>query len=238
MYRRFAIVGSENDTLDKMNETQRIIFLFDAWHRQCETSLRRATEANAKNISDCSQEDLMKIVFSGIKVICCMGKIKREHERLDTGYREPLDLEANKVWYPLIELIFNMIGQLELRNFITIFPITKDFDGEKWGCKDYFYTKSILDRMDWDKPIGTSEDVFKLLWDYQNDDLQYAYMEYMSAMSNMYRSQTGEGIMDEWCEDVEIDTYTVDQAVGIVKNNQTGEVSKISKCPSYLRVIK
>jgi len=236
MAKKLTVINRNSDKDNRMSKTQRTIFLFNAWYRQCKTSFEEAGLTNTKDIPNCSQEDLMKIVFANIKFMCNVDNVKMEYERLNPGYWEPL--KTNEVWYPLMELIFTIAGQLKLKNFVTIFPITKDYDGEKWKYKDYFYIMDVLSKMDWEKPIGTSEDVYNLLWNYQNDDLRHVYVMYMTTMSEIYRSKTGKGIIEEWCEDVGIDTYAVDQTAGIIKNNQTGEVNNISRCPSYLRIIK
>lgn len=136
-----------------------------------------------------------------------------------------------------MDVIYMICGHLKLKNFVTTFPIKKDFDGDKWECKDYFSTVEVLSEMDWNKSIGR-EELSELLWDYQNDDLRHAYVEYTNFMSDIYKSQTGKGLMEIFCEDNGISTYSINEETGIIKNNQTGEINKMNKLPSYLQVVK
>ncbi|WP_227884594.1 hypothetical protein [Enterocloster citroniae] len=54
----------------------------------------------------------------------------------------------------------------------------------------------------------------------------------------MYKAQTGKGILEKWCEDQGIGTYTINQEKGIIQDNQTGEIHKLSKKPSHLKIVK
>lgn len=210
--------------------------LNELWNRQYLNSILQAAEKNKElKIEDYPQEDLMKMACTGIKFICSLCDVRRENERLKTGYKQSLN--ESKALSQLIDAVFIMCGHLKLKNFVTTFPISKEYDGAKWECKDYFYTMEVLSGMDWDKSIGR-EKLSELLWDYQNDDLHDAYVEYTCAMSAIYRSQTGKGIMETWCEDNGIDTYTKIEGKNVMKNNQTGELVKLGKKPSHLQILK
>ncbi len=185
-------------------------------------------------MADYPQSDLMKIALCGIKYICSIREVKRENDRLGTGYE--ISLEEYKIKFQLIDAIFTVCGHINLKNFVTTFPITKDFNGHKWECKDYFYTMEVLSKMDWNMPIGRDK-VFDFLWDYENNDLRNVCVEYMCAMSKLCQSQTGKGITEQWFEDMGIGTYTVDKESGIVKDNQTGNIVKLKK-NSHLHIVK
>jgi hypothetical protein len=58
------------------------------------------------------------------------------------------------------------MSQLTPREFMNIFPIDKTYDGERFECKDYFYTIKIVRALDQDAPIGDKLD--DLLWEYMN----------------------------------------------------------------------
>ena len=160
--------------------------------------------------------------------------MKRKNNRLGVEHQQTL--EEAQATFQLIDAIFTVCGFLTLRNFVSTFPIDKTYDGAKWECKDYFSTMDVLSAMDWDKPIGRDE-LSELLWDYYNADLRHAYMEYTSAMSAMYKAQTGKGIMEKFLEDRGVPTYTMDKETGIMKNNQTGDIVKTKKV-SHIQVVK
>ena len=176
----------------------------------------------------------MKIALSGIKYICSWRDVKRENKRLGVEHQQTL--EEAQITFQQIDAIFTVCGYLTLRNFVTTFPIEKDYSGEKWECKDYFSTMEVLSKMDWDKPIGRDE-LSELLWDYDNADLRHAYVEFTTAMSAIYRAQTGKGIAETWCDNMGIPTYTEDRETGIMKNNQTGDIMKPKKV-SHLQIVK
>lgn len=207
----------------------------DCWQRQYHNAIYKAISENqGKEIADYPQEDLMKIALSGIKYINSVCEIIQENERMATDYRQ--SLEESQAILNMVDTIFTVMGYIKLKNLVITFPITKEFDGEKWGCKDYFYTMDVLSTMDWDKPIGRDK-VTDLLWDYQNDDLREAYVEFMCAASDIYRSQTGKGIAEQWCDDIGIPTYTIDKETGVVMDNQTGKTTKL-KSRSNIQIVK
>ena len=234
MSRKFTVIKGEADKVDT-NRIMRTIALHDCWQRQYHNAIYKAISENkGKEIADYPQEDLMKIAFSGIKYINSVREIRRENERVGTDYRQ--SLEESQAIFNLIDAIFTVMGYIKLKNLVITFPVTKSFDGDKWGCKDYFYTMDVLSKMDWDKPVGR-DNISELLWDYQNDDLREAYVEFMCATSDIYRSQTGKGIAEQYCDDIGIPTYTINKETGIIRDNQTGQTTKL-KSRSNLQIVK
>lgn len=234
MSSKFTVIKGNSDTTDT-NRIMRAIAIHDCWERQYHNSVIQAIEKNKDmKIAEYPQDDLMKISLSGIKYINSIREIRRENERVGTDYVQTL--EEAQVVFQLIDAIFTVCGYLTLRNFVTTFPIEKYYKGAKWEEKDYFSTMEGLANMDWDKPIGRDE-LSELLWDYDNADLRHAYIEFTNAMSAIYRVQTGKGIMERFCEDHGIDTYTVDRETGIMKDNQTGNIIKPKKV-SHLQIVK
>ncbi len=237
MNSKFTVINTtEKDSNKEMDRVYRVAKMNEIWERQYHNSVFRSIEKNKdiKIIADYPQEDLMKIAFSGIKLICSLRDVRRENDKAGTGYQQSLS-EAQAT-FQLIDAIFTVCGYLTLRNFVTTFPIDKTYDGEKWECKDYFYTMDVLKKMDWDKPIGR-EELSELLWDYMNADLRHAYIEFTSAMSAIYRAQTGKGLAETWCDNMGIPTFTEDKETGIMKNNQTGDIVKLGKA-SHIHVVK
>lgn len=237
MSNKFTLINSSDEDKNKeTNRVNKIAMLNKIWERQYRNSILQAAQKNKdiKLIADYPQSDIMKIAFSGIKYICSWRDVRRESHRLGTEYRQ--SLEEAQATFQLIDAIFTVCGCLTLRNFVTTFPIDKTYDGEKWECKDYFYTMDVLSKMDWDKPIGRDE-LSELLWDYENADLRHAYVEFTTAMSAIYRAQTGKGIAETWCDNMGIPTYTIDKETGIMMDNQTGDIIKPKKV-SHLQIVK
>ena len=61
---------------------------------------------------------------------------------------------------------------------------------------------------------------------------------YMSCMSSMYKQQTGVGMVEKFCEDNGIGTYTMDRENGLLIDNQSGEIAKMSNKPSFMQIVK
>lgn len=233
---KFTVIKpTETEYDEETKRVYRTALLNEAWERQYHNSVLQAMEKNKGiKVADYPQDDLMKIALCGIKYICSIQEIKRENNRLGTGYAP--SLEEQKIRFQLIDAIFMVCGHLTLKNFVTTFPIDKTYDGAKWECKDYFYTMDVLSRLDWDAPIGR-DNISELLWDYMNADLRHAYVEFTTAMSAIYRSQTGRGLAETWLDDLGIPTYTMNKKTGVMINNQTGDIMKPKKA-SHLQIVK
>lgn len=231
--RNFEIIEGSNE--EKFDRVTKLITLHDCWQRQYHKAIYDAMARNeGKQLSDYPQEDLMKIALLGIKYINLVREIRRESERLNIDSKQ--SLEESQAIFNLIDTVFMVMGYIKLKNLVTTFPIKKEYDGEKWECKDYFYTMDVLSKMDWDKPVGR-DNISDLLWDYQNDDLRHAYVEFTCATSAIYRSQTGKGLAEQFCEDNGIGTCTVYKDAGIIKDNTTGYTTKL-KTRGNMQMVK
>lgn len=100
--------------------------------------------------------------------------------------------------------------------------------------------QGLIDKLkdyDLDAPLG-AEGLEDFLWDYWNRDLFAFDVVSMLIISNMYRAQTGRGALEEWLEKQGINSYKVNQELGIIKDNKTGEIHKLSNKPSHLKIVK
>lgn len=235
MGNKFTVINSTEENKNKKRDhLYRIARMSELWERQYYSALEKSCTGRTGKISDLTQDELAKIGFAGIKYICSMRDVTRENMKL--GIDKGRTLAEEQVRFTVIDSIFMVLGCLTLRNFVETFPVEKYYDGDKWEEKDYFSTIEVLSKMNWDKPIGRDE-LSELLWDYYNADLRHAYMEYTSAMSAIYKAQTGKGIMEKFFEDRGVPTYTMDKATGIMKNNQTGDIVKTQKV-SHIQIVK
>lgn len=230
---KFTVTTGNKDTAE-LNRLTRTIKLHDIWNRQYHNIVSSMFEKH-KSIDDWSQDELMKVALCGVKYINYAIDIDSANHRLDNTYQTPFEVKQNS--FNLIDAIFGIIGRIKLGNLIKIFPIDKTYDGDKWDCKDYFFTMDVLKEKGLDNVIGR-DGVFDLLWDYENRELRELTVFYMSCMSAMYQCQTGVTFMDKFCEDNNIDSYSVDRENGIIVNNQTGKFAKLSNKPSFMQIVK
>ena len=96
---------------------------------------------------------------------------------------------------------------------------------------------NVLKEKGLDNAVGR-DGVFDLMWDYMNKDLREFTVFYMSCMSAMYKQQTGVGMAEKFCEDNGIGTYTIDRENGLLIDNQSGEIAKMSNKPSFMQIVK
>lgn len=228
------IVETGNKDIAELNRLTRTIKLHDMWNRQYHSAVTSMFEKH-KSLDDWSQDELMKVALCGVKYINYAIDIDAINHRLDSTYQTPFEVKQNS--FNLIDALFGIIGRIKLGNLIKIFPIDKTYDGDKWGCKDYFFTMDVLKEKGLDNAVGR-DGVFNLMWDYENRDLREFTVFYMSCMSAMYKQQTGFGIAEKFCEDNGIGTYTMDRENGLLIDNQSEEIAKMSNKPSFMQIVK
>lgn len=71
---------------------------------------------------------LKRLIFYGVKVV----NNSPEHDFID---RNDAVLR-----FQFTDYIRTAMSTITLKDFMTLFPIKKNYDGHRWGCKDYFYT--------------------------------------------------------------------------------------------------
>lgn len=94
------------------------------------------------------------------------------------------------------------VGALTPRLFNQVFPIEKTYDGQKWGCKDYFSVTEYID-----EKIGGG---FEFLLNYWNRDVLFAAVKAMNVISDWHKRQTGESVIEKFARENGIPIYTID----------------------------
>lgn len=233
MSNKFTITIGNKDAAE-LNRLTRVIMLHDMWNRQYHSAVSSMFQ-KYKSLDDWSQDELMKVALCGVKYIKYVADIERENQRLDASYNTPFAVKENG--FNLIDAMFGIIGRIKLKNLVKIFPIDKTYDGDKWDCKDYFFTMDVLKEKGLDNAVGR-DGVFDLMWDYMNKDLREFTVFYMGCMSAMYKQQTGVSFAEKFCEDNGIGTYAMDRENGLLIDNQSGEIAKVSNKPSFMQIVK
>ncbi len=137
--------------------------------------------------------------------------------------------------------ITDMMAGLTPTEFMQVFPIPKEYDGEKYGVKDYSSTMEYVRTFPQDEPIG-QEDIMGFLIEYYNWDILEFETRMLSVMSDIRRMDGQMGIMEEFAAENGIPTYSFYEKEGIVVDRQTGEVTKVHKpktrIPKYMRIME
>ena len=134
-----------------------------------------------------------------------------------------------------------MMAELTPTEFMQMFPIPKEYDGDKYQMKDYFSAMEYVKKFPPDEPIG-KENIFEFLMEYYNRDILEFEVRKLSVMSCIRRLQGQMGIMEEFLTGYGVPMYSFYEKEGIMVNRQTGEVTKIHKpktrIPKYMRVME
>lgn len=191
---------------------------------------KRAFDNTVKRYHENTGTDIRKVIKQlivyGVKAV---NTIDSESETLGSA---PTN-------FHFCQVIISCMSRLTPLEFINLFPITKDFDGERWGTKDYFYTMKYIKTLDPDAPIG--EEIFNFLWEYTNWEITIFNVNYLRYISDMRQLEGKPSLMEEWANQNGISTYTLYEKgnTKFVLDNRTGKTTKVKKPrPSYLKLVK
>lgn len=194
--KEFEIIeGNKEECGEKQRE--KAAKMVDLWGRQYQNAVKDAFRRTSQ-VQYWFQDDLMKVAFIGVKWIIAYKNLRYWNNRVLNCVES---LEEKNLMYQIFDNLFKIIGYIRLKNLIITFPIEKEYDGDKWGCKDYFYTMNVLKKNNLENAVGRDE-VFNLLWDYVNDDLRTVAVEYMNCISALHKEQTGESLIENGMEEI------------------------------------
>lgn len=137
-----------------------------------------ASRGGASKVHRLQGDDLAKYIYLEVKAYR-----KEKWEEINRiKHKSCLEIENR---YKEIKMVLDAIGRLTPQKLQQLYPVTKEYDGERWGCKDYFYTMDKLKQWPPDNPIGTAQEVACLLWDYENEDLKIMLLQWMNAVDDL-----------------------------------------------------
>lgn len=165
------------------------------------------------------KEDFNKLIFLFIKY-CGFKDCKN------------LNVEEIEIEFTGISLLDDMIGQLTPREFMQLFPIAKEYNGEKYGCKDYFYCINFINEFGIDNKIGDKAPIF--LFEYWNWDINNYMVYWMEVVSCMNIMQGGKDPLIEFMEEQGVTSHLVVDGEYII-DTDTGEKFKLSKPKSNVK---
>lgn len=175
-------------------------------------------------------DEKKKMILLGVKAI---GQSKKT---------ETVDKKTILLTY---NYLIELMKTITFEEFENIFPIDKVYDGEKFECKDYFYTKEMMKSFDVKSKIGNEIDSF--LWDYTNKDIRCFNVAVMGLVIDFHKKETGQDLFRNWIDEIgkerkiEFDTY-IEIKNGNKKylmNNRTKEIYKVRyPRPKHLKLIK
>ena len=141
-------------------------------------------------ITKLNVDDRIKYLFLAVRAYGKENKAKYWH----TGIKDCREVDRR---YQELKQVMDTIGRLTPMELLRLYPVDKEYDGKKWGTKDYFYTIDRLRRLPADKPIGDAQDVAVLLWDYQNWDLAFLLLQWENVLGDLHVYCNEPGPQDE-----------------------------------------
>ena len=123
--------------------------------------------------------------------------------------RDCYSLDLAEARFAELDVMVHFIGCLTPAELMEIFPIDKTYDGSRYQTKDYFSTMEVMNKLDHNQQIHRSINPLELLWDYQNWDISFFLLELMNCISEVRKLQGEPSLIDEFIEDMGIDTYTL-----------------------------
>ncbi len=171
---------------------------------------------------------LKKVIFYGVKAV----NTKQEPEYVTK--------EAAETDFQFVSIVKDLMSLLTPIEFMQVFPIDKDYKGNKWGLKDYFYTRDYINGLEQDKPIG--EEILKFLWEYQNKDITNFSVSSMEAMSNLRKLDGLPSLAEEFADAMGLKTYTEykgSKGQRFLIDRQTGKTMRVKEPKlRYLKLVR
>lgn len=190
----FQVINSDSEAerKNKFMDALEMNELLLIWNRQMQKHLVRLNSKIQSGLEG-ESDDFNHISFTGAKCISLTRRARSKQNRAGIKVHEGAKNAKENLEEIQTLLIFMM--NMTYRDFITTFPITKTYDGEKWGCKDYFYTMKHLEGYNLDERIG-AENLKEMLWEYQNPLIAAVGIELMAAVDEMQRQRGKKTFMD------------------------------------------
>lgn len=199
----------------------------NAYINAVQCAIKEMKEVDNFHFRDVSLDIRKKIILFGVK-------------NINATDLDMLDYDLLVGTFNSISMLNTIMGTLTPREFLTIFPIAKEYDGEKYQMKDYYYAQKFIEEFGMDKLIG--EEAMQFHMEYYNREITSFVVQTMCVMSAIRRAEGGKGIAEEFFEKEGLPTYTMTEDIKgkqLLTNNQTGETQQVKKKrPRYLKVIK
>lgn len=173
--------------------------------------------------------NLQKSLYYGIKYICIKQIDNLPYNKLLTLFKD-------------IQNIHSLMSTTTYSQMINMFPIIKEYDGEKYCCKDYYSTQDYLKDKDLNDLIGLNNTDEFCSYYYNNNIINFTVKSFLIVDKlRKYRNESGllESVLEQLDPEHTINVYTYDKENDIMINNNTHEIVKVKKkIPKYLKLVK
>lgn len=129
--------------------------------------------------------------------------------------------------YGLLAILY---GKRLTPNEITnVFPNKKVYDGKKYECKDWYFTKEQECKYQMNEPID--EDIFEYFFDTYNDNIMVFVSKYMSIIDQEIVNNGGMGMLEflETLSNKPLNKIYIDHKTKMAYNPLTNEIISLPK---------
>lgn len=134
----------------------------------------------------------------------------------------------------------DLISTLTPRQFMQVFPVAKDYDGEKYETKDYFFAMEQIGKIGMDNVIG-EERIDLFLMEYWNKSITHFLVNGTVIMDRIRSFDGLPSMMAQFMADQGISGHAYYEEEGVMVDGD-GKVMKVQKpkrrVPKYIRVLK
>lgn len=128
-------------------------------------------------------------------------------------------------------------------DLMTIFPITKTYDGERYQMKDYFSAMEAVNAHGLHEPFKTADNARVLLWEYWNRDIMEYQVKVISIISALNRIETGKGLMEQFIDDQGLDLpvyrkYTDQNGRSFILDENSRSSPMVKSSPKYFKLVQ
>jgi hypothetical protein len=134
------------------------------------TRIMHKSRENKTDIRDISHRGKLNLVYAFIRFL---GMVDADNDP--------------EIFMSMFSFTTEVCKYLTPRDIEAILPIAKEYDGKRYGTKDYFSTKKVIKELGEDTPLG--DNVNHFLFEYHNWHVMEFVVESMSAMSAIRRKQ-------------------------------------------------
>lgn len=126
----------------------------------------------------------------------------RYYNAVGKRYASQDELEVLLAEYDALFTCMMFLTPVELTR---LFPIEKEYDGDKWQQVDYFSTMAELEHIGMNTPIG--EHLIPLTMSYHNDEVRHLIVRHTTLLSALLRYNGQEGLAERWADSIGLDMY-------------------------------
>lgn len=180
----------------------RIAFIKRIWERAESRNLYQYQEKVEVSIDSQADQE----IIDGLAKEACKRNIFYVIRNYGKFFDEPKHRESKDATFNAMKLAVHSISLFTPREFMTIFPIAKEFDGKRWCVKDYFSTMEYIDSVGINNKIT---EPMRFLFEYHNWEIFDFMMNFTDLMDDEREELTGISIFEQYCIDNGIDMYSM-----------------------------